>query len=79
MTELDDNFLSSAPIIHQSPFTTLACERTPMLADIINNSNKNQSSAIKNRLYSKELVKIFYKWIAYLPLFTGLMHNYQKR
>lgn len=50
-----------------------------MLADIINNSNKNQSSAIKNRLYSKELVKIFYKWIAYLPLFTGLMHNYQKR
>ncbi len=79
LAELDDNFLSSEPILHQSPFTKLARERSPILASLIDKSKKNNKMEIKNPLYSKELIKIFYKWIAYLPIFTGLMHEYQER
>jgi hypothetical protein len=50
-----------------------------MLASIIDISKKKDKMDIKNPLYSKELIKIFYKWIAYLPIFTGVMHKYQER
>ncbi len=79
LAELDDNFLSSEPILHQSPFTKLARERSPILSTLINPSKKANQSKIKNPFYSKELIKIFYKWIAYLPIFTGLMDQFQER
>ncbi|CAF4120533.1 unnamed protein product, partial [Rotaria sordida] len=79
LAELDDNFLSSEPILHQSPFTKLARERSPILNTLIDKSRKLNETEIKNPLFSKELIKVFYKWIAYLPMFTGLIHQYQER
>jgi hypothetical protein len=79
LAELDDNFLSSEPILHQSPFTKLARERSPILSTLIDSSKKANQSEIKNPFYCKELIKIFYKWIAYLPIFTGIMHQFQER
>ncbi|CAF3910793.1 unnamed protein product [Rotaria sp. Silwood1] len=79
LAELDDNFLSSEPILHQSPFTKLARERSPILNTLIDKSRKLNETEIKNPLFSKELIKVFYKWIAYLPMFTGLMHQCQER
>ncbi|CAF4099576.1 unnamed protein product, partial [Adineta steineri] len=79
LAELDDIFLSSQPILHQSAFTKLARERSPILSKIIDESKGNKEKDIKNPLFSKELVKIFYKWIAYLPIFTGLMYQFQDR
>ena len=79
LAELDDNFLSSEPILHQSPFTKTARERSPALSNLMNPSHKINPTEIKNPLFSRELIKIFYKWIAYLPIFTGIMHQFQER
>ncbi|CAF4883505.1 unnamed protein product [Rotaria socialis] len=79
LSTLDDNFLSTAPILHQSPFTKLACERSPALLTLIDKSKMPNEKDIKNSFFSKELIKVFYKWIAYLPLFTGLMHRFYER
>jgi hypothetical protein len=40
LAELDDVFLSSEPILHQSPFTKLARERSPILAKLMDKSKK---------------------------------------
>ncbi|CAF4236470.1 unnamed protein product, partial [Adineta steineri] len=61
LAELDDIFLSSQPILHRSAFTKLARERSPILSKIIDESKGNKEKDIKNPLFSKELVKIFYK------------------
>jgi hypothetical protein len=79
LAELDDNFLSSEPILHQSPFTKLARERSPVLSTLMDLSKKINETEINNPFFSKELVKVFYKWIAYLPIFTGIMHRFQER
>jgi hypothetical protein len=79
LAELDDIFLSSQPIIHQSPFTKLARERSPILSKLMDKSKKDKEKCKKNPLFSKELVKTLYKWIAYLPIFTGLMFQFQDR
>jgi hypothetical protein len=50
-----------------------------VLSSLLDKSKKVDKIKIKNPLFSKELIKIFYKWIAYLPIFTGLMHKYQER
>jgi hypothetical protein len=42
-------------------------------------SKKEKEKNIKNPLFSKELVKTLYKWITYLPIFTGLMFQFQER
>ncbi|CAF1572879.1 unnamed protein product, partial [Rotaria magnacalcarata] len=79
LSTLDDNFLSTEPILHQSPFTKLACERSPVLLTLIDKSKLPNEKDIKNSFFSKELIKVFYKWIAYVPLFTGLMHRFYER
>ncbi|CAF1545399.1 unnamed protein product [Adineta ricciae] len=79
LAELDDVFLSSQPILHQSPFTKLARERSPILSQLMDESKKNKEKTIKNPLFSEALIKTLYKWIAYLPIFTGLMHKFQER
>lgn len=76
---LDDNFLSKAPILHQSPFTKLAIERSPVLTQILDKSKANKDEDVKNPFYSRELIRIFYKWIAYLPIFSGLMYKFYER
>ena len=79
LVQLDDNFLSSEPILHQSPFTKLARERSPVLDKLLDGSHKISGSGINNPFFSRELIKIFYKWIAYLPIFTGVMYRFYER
>ena len=63
---VDEYFRSNIPIIHQSPFNVEAVRRYPVLADLIN--NKSLYSRADNPLFSRQIIRIFYRWWAYLPL-----------
>ncbi|CAF1533686.1 unnamed protein product [Adineta ricciae] len=68
---------SSGPIIHQSPFNQEAIRLYPSLTVLLN----KKLCKVKpiNPLYSPTLIRIFYRWWAYLPLWTGLLCNFKER
>jgi hypothetical protein len=74
---VDEYFRSSTAIIHQSPFNVEAIRRYPQLKNLINNKSKYNKTV--NPLFSPLLIRIFYRWWAYLPLWTGLLWNFKER
>ncbi|CAF3816881.1 unnamed protein product [Rotaria sordida] len=74
---VDEYFRSSTAIIHQSPFNVEAIQRYPHLKTLIN--NKLKYDKIVNPLFSPLLIRIFYRWWAYLPLWTDLLWNFEQR
>ena len=74
---VDEYFRSSTPIIHQSPFNIEAIRRYPNLKTLIN--NKSKYDKIINPLFSPTIIRILYRWWAYLPLWTGLLWNFKER
>ncbi len=74
---IDDLYVSDAAIIHQSPFNVKARQRLELLDRIINKVPLEAHPT--NPLYSREIVMLFYKWYAYLPLWTGLLTDYKER
>jgi hypothetical protein len=75
--DIDDLIVTDAAIIHQSPFNVKARERLELLDRIINKVPLDVDPT--NPLYSKDVVLLFYKWYAYLPLWTGLLTDYKER
>ena len=63
---VDEYFRSNSPIIHQSPFNTEAIRLYPNLKALID--NKSKYDKVVNPLFSPSLIRIFYRWWAYLPL-----------
>jgi hypothetical protein len=74
---VDEYLRSNTPIIHQSPFNEEAIRLYPNLSNLIN--NKYKPGKISNPLFSPSLIRIFYRWWAYLPLWTGLLWNFEER
>ncbi|CAF4443150.1 unnamed protein product [Rotaria sp. Silwood2] len=74
---VDEYFRSSTAIIHQSPFNIEAIRRYPHLKTLINNKFKYDTNV--NPLFSPLLIRIFYRWWAYLPLWTGVLWNFEER
>jgi hypothetical protein len=74
---VDEYFRSNSPIIHQSPFNREAIRRYPILTALVN--NKSKYGKIVNPLFSPSIIRIFYRWWAYLPLWTGLLWNFEER
>ena len=74
---MDEYFESHEPIIHQSPFNKEAIKRYSLLDEIIH--KKTIKSDNNNALFSIPIVRIFYRWWAYLPLWTGLLFNFEER
>jgi hypothetical protein len=74
---VDEYLRSNAPIIHQSPFNEEAIRLYPNLANLINHKSKSDKSI--NALFSPSIIRIFYRWWAYLPLWTGLLWNFKER
>jgi len=74
---VDEYLRSNAPIIHQSPFNIEAIRRYPNLKTLID--NKSTYDKTVNPLFSPELIRIFYRWWAYLPLWTGLLWHFKER
>ncbi|CAF3554798.1 unnamed protein product [Rotaria socialis] len=69
---LDEIDITTDAIIHQSPFNVKACDRIPSLKELIH----KEPLEIKptNPLFATKIVQLFYKWFAYLPLWSG--HNH---
>ncbi|CAF4610052.1 unnamed protein product, partial [Rotaria sp. Silwood2] len=65
---LDEIDITTDAIIHQSPFNVKACDRIPTLKELIH----KEPLKIKptNSLFSTKIVRLFYKWFAYLPLWS---------
>lgn len=74
---IDEYFHSSTPIIHQSPFNREAIRLNPSISEILD--SKNSFANVDNPLFSRKLIKIIYRWWAYLPLWTGLLINFKDR
>jgi len=74
---VDEYFRSNTPIIHQSPFNEEAIRLYPNLSTLIN--NKSKYGKISNPLFSPSIIRIFYRWWAYLPLWTGLLWDFEER
>ncbi|CAF1408549.1 unnamed protein product [Rotaria magnacalcarata] len=74
---VDEYFESDEPIIHQSPFNKEAIKRYPLLNEIV--IKKKIKSSNNNALFSASIMRIFYRWWAYLPLWTGLLFDFEER
>ncbi|CAF1462902.1 unnamed protein product [Adineta steineri] len=74
---VDEYFRSNTPIIHQSPFNKEAIRLYPNLKKLID--NKSKYDKIVNPLFAPALIRIFYRWWAYLPLWTGVLWNFEER
>jgi hypothetical protein len=73
----DEININTDPIIHQSPFNIKSCDRIPFLSQIIRKEPvKNKPT---NPLFSIKIVKMFYKWFGYLPLWSNIMTEYIDR
>ena len=75
--DIDDLMITDDAIIHQSPFNVKAREKLELLDRIVNKISSNVDPT--NPLYSKNIVLLFYKWFAYLPLWTCLLTDYKER
>lgn len=74
---VDEYLRSNMPIIHQSPFNREAIHRYPNLSNLIDKKCKVDKSV--NELFSLSVMRIFYRWWAYLPLWTGLLWDFEER
>ena len=74
---VDEYLRSSTTIIHQSPFNVEAIRRHPNLTILINKKSKYNN--VVNPLFSPSIIRIFYRWWPYLPLWTGLLWNFEER
>ena len=74
---VDEYLHSNTPIIHQSPFNREAIRRYPILTTLLN--NKSKYGKVVNPLFSPSIIRMFYRWWAYLPLWTGLLWNFEER
>ena len=74
---VDEYLHSNTPIIHQSPFNREAIRRYPILKTLLN--TKSKYGKVVNPLFSPSIMRMFYRWWAYLPLWTGLLWNFEER
>ncbi|CAF4112966.1 unnamed protein product [Didymodactylos carnosus] len=74
---VDENMHSSKAIIHQSPFSIEAIRRFPQLSELLDYGKKFEN--VTNPLFCRRIILVFYKWFAYLPLWTSLLTEFEAR
>ena len=77
LDEIDETVDSSKAIIHHSPFTVEALRRFPELSELLNSKTKYEN--VTNPLFCRQIILVFYKWFAYLPLWTSLLTEFEGR
>jgi hypothetical protein len=77
LDEVDENIHSSKAIIHESPFNIEAIRRFPQLSELLDSKKKYEN--VTNPLFCRRIIYVFYKWFAYLPLWTSLLTEFQER
>jgi hypothetical protein len=74
---VDEYFRSNSAIIHESPFNREAIRLYPPIEQLLN--AKAHFANVKNPIFSRNLIRLIYKWWAYLPLWTGLLIDFKTR
>jgi len=77
LDEIDEHSHSSTPIVHQSPFTLEASRQIPEMKDLLHPKTKYEN--VVNPLFSRKVILVFYKWFAYLPMWTNLLYKFDER
>jgi hypothetical protein len=77
LDEVDENMHSSKAIIHESPFNIEAISRFPQLSELLDSKKKYEN--VTNPLFCRRIILVFYKWFAYLPLWTSLLTEFEER
>ncbi|CAF4541533.1 unnamed protein product, partial [Didymodactylos carnosus] len=77
LDEADENVHSSKAIIHESPFNIEAIRRFPKLSELLDSKKKYEN--VTNPLFCRRIILVFYKWFAYLPLWTSLLTEFEDR
>jgi hypothetical protein len=77
LDEVDENTHDSKAIIHGSPFNIEAIRRFPQLSELLDSKKKYEN--VTNPLFSRRIIYVFYKWFAYLPLWTSLLTEFEDR
>jgi hypothetical protein len=74
---IDETVDSSEAIIHHSRFNVEALRRFPELSELLNSKTKYEN--VTNPLFCRRIILVFYKWFAYLPLWTSLLTEFEAR
>ena len=77
LDEVDETVNNSKAIIHQSPFNIEAIRRFPELSELLSPEKKYEN--VINPLFCRRIVLVFYRWFAYLPLWTSLLTEFEDR
>ncbi|CAF1528742.1 unnamed protein product, partial [Didymodactylos carnosus] len=77
LDSVDELLHSSDAIIHQSPFNTEMRKRISLMDKHLNKSTKFNN--ITNSNFSRRIVLLYYRWFAYLPLFSCLLSDFKER
>ncbi|CAF1176069.1 unnamed protein product, partial [Didymodactylos carnosus] len=75
--EVDDLEQPEVPIVHQSPFTCEANNQIPLLNTLL--IDQVEPKHVTNSMYCKQIVKITYKWFAYLPMWSCILYQFDER
>ena len=77
LDELDETIHSNEAIIHRSPFNIEAIRRFPQISELLDSNKKYENVA--NSLLCRRIILVFYRWFAYLPLWTSLLTEFEER
>ncbi|CAF1519903.1 unnamed protein product, partial [Didymodactylos carnosus] len=79
--QVEDLTISTSAIIHQSPFNIEMRKRTNILEHLLekNKTKQNQKQKPTNPLYSPKILLLFYKWFAYVPLWSCVFLEFKER
>ncbi|CAF0860081.1 unnamed protein product [Didymodactylos carnosus] len=77
LSPMDDLLESSDPIIHQSPFSIIVREQILFLEKALSERSKPLIPST-NPYYSKKVNGLFYRWWAYLPMWTCILVDYKE-
>ena len=77
LDEVDENMHSSKAIIHGSPFNLEAIRRFPQISELLDSKKTYENTT--NPLFCRRIMYVFYKWFAYLPLWTSLLTDFEDR
>ena len=74
---LDETDITTDTIIRQSPFNIKARADIPALHRFF--ERKKLDEEPRNQLYSAKVIRLFHKWFAYIPLWSGVLVDFYER
>ncbi|CAF4328733.1 unnamed protein product, partial [Adineta steineri] len=77
LDEIDENMHSNKAIIRESHFNIEAIRHFLQFPELLDSKKKYEN--VTNLLFCRRIIYAFYKWFAYLPLWTSLLTEFENR